>query len=68
MKVLLLSPLMGIMTCFLERPLVVIWMRSFGLGLPLMILFTWSIFFALKARKASLIFRTSEVFAEGLVA
>ena len=62
------SVLMGMMTCFLEELFVVILIRGLGLFCPLMILFTWSIFFALRERNASLIFKMSDVFAEGLVA
>ena len=62
------SALMGMMTCFLEGPFVVILIRGLGLLCPLTILFTWSIFFALREGNASLIFKMSDVFAEGLVA
>ena len=68
MKLLLFSLLIGTITCFLEGPLVIIWIHGLGFRLPLMILLTWSIFFALRARNASLILRTSNVLADGLVA
>ena len=68
MKALLFSLLIGIITCFLEGPLVVIWILNLGLGLPLTMLFTWSILFALRAGKASLILSTFNILADILVA
>ena len=59
----LFSLLIGIMTCFLDRPLVVIWIWGFILGLPLTILLIWSILFALRDGKISLILIISEVLA-----
>jgi len=56
-----LSLLIGIMTCFLDGPLVVIWILGFGLDDPLMILLTWSIFSAFRVGKVFLILRTSAV-------
>ena len=62
------SALMGMMTCFLEGPFVVILIRGLGLLYPLKILFTWSTFFALREGNTSLIFKTSDMFTKGLVA
>ena len=60
------SPLMGMITCFLNGPLVVILIRGLGLFWLLMMLFTWSIFCALSDGNVSLIFSTSDVLTEGL--
>ena len=62
-KEIVLSLFMGMITCFLDSPFVVIWICGLGLGLPLMMLLTLSICLALKARKDSLILSTSEVLA-----
>ena len=62
------SALMGMMICFLKGPFIVILIHSLGLLCPLTILFTWSTLFALREGNASLIFKTSDVFAKGLVA
>jgi len=64
----MLSLLIGMMICFLDRPLVVILMRGFGLLCPLTMLFTWSILLAFRDGNASLIFKTSDVLTELLVA
>ena len=64
----MLSLLIGMMICFLDGPLVVILMRSFGLLCPLTMLFTWSTLLAFRDGNASLIFKTSDVLAELLVA
>jgi len=53
--------LIGMMICFLDGPLVVIWIQGFTLGLPLTILLIWSILFTPRDRKASLILMISEV-------
>ena len=68
MKILLFLLLIRTIICFLEGLLVVIWIHGFGFRLPLMMLLIWSIFFVLRARNASLILRTSEVFVDGLMA
>ena len=57
----LFSLLIGIITCFLDGPLVVIWIQGFTLGLPLTRLLIWSILFAPRNRKASLILMILEV-------
>ena len=61
MNLLILSLLIGIMTCFLDRPLVVIWICSLGLEDLVMILWIWSTFWAFNAGKMSLILMTSKV-------
>ena len=61
MNKLLLSMLMGTITCFLEGPFVVIWIQGLGFGLPLTMLLTRSIWFAFKAGKDSLILSILEV-------
>ena len=68
LKLLLLSLLIGTITCFLEGPWVIIWIHGLGFGLSLTMLLTWLIFFALRAGNTSLILRTSKVLADGLVA
>ena len=68
MKVKAFSALMGMMMCFLEGPFVVILIHSLGLLCLLTMLCTWSTFLALREGNASLIFKTSDVFAAGLVA
>ena len=50
-----------IMTCFLDGPLVVIWMWGFGLEGPLTMLLIWSIFSALIDGKVFLILMTSNM-------
>ena len=60
------SLLIGIMTCFLNGPLVVICILGFGLATFLTMLFIWSIFSALRAGNALLILRTSLVLAGAL--
>ena len=60
------SLLMVIMTCFLDSLLVVILIRSLGLFWLLTMLFTWSIFWALRDRNVSLIFKTSNMLIEDL--
>ena len=62
MNFTVLSLLIGKMICFLDSSFVVIWMCGLDLGLPLTMFWIWSIFFALRARKASLILMTSDVF------
>ena len=66
MKERTFSPLMGMMTCFLDGPLVVILIRSLSLFWPLTMLFTWSIFWALRDGNVFLIFKTSDVLIEDL--
>jgi len=61
MKALMLSLLMEMITCFLEGPLVVIWIFGFDFIFPLMMLLTWSIFLALSAGNVSLILRMSDI-------
>ena len=51
---------------FLDRPLVVILIRGFDLFCLCTILLTWSIFFAFKAGKVFLIFKTSDVLIDVL--
>ncbi len=63
MNEIVLSLLMGTITCFLDGPFVVIWIRGLGLELPLTMLLTLSICLAFKAGKDSLILSTSEVLA-----
>ena len=65
MKLLLFLLLIGIITCFLEGPLVVIWIRGLGFRFPLTILLIWSIFSALRVRSISLILSTSDMFTVG---
>ena len=60
------SLLIGIMTCFLDGPLVVICILDFSLVTPLTMLFIWLIFSALRAGNALLILRTSLVLARAL--
>ena len=62
------SLLIGMITCFLEGLLVIVWILGLGFEIPLTMLLTWSIFFALRAGKVSLILRTSDVLALVLVA
>ena len=63
MNELLLSLLIGTITCFLDGSFVVIWIWGLGFGLPLMMLLTWLIWFVFKTRKDSLILSTLEVLA-----
>jgi len=49
------------MTCFLDGPLVVIWIQGLGLGPSIMMFCIWLIFFALRAGKVSFILMTSSV-------
>ena len=60
-KFFLLSLFIGTITCFLDRPFVVILIHSLGLPLPLMIFWILSILFALRDGKVSLILRTFSV-------
>ena len=55
--------LIGTITCFLDGPFVVIWIRGLGLGLPLTMLLTLSIYLVFKVGKDSLILSMSEVLA-----
>ena len=64
MKELTFSLLIGIITCFLDSPFVVILMHSLGLFELLMILLIWSIFWALRDGNVFLIFKTSNVLIE----
>ena len=61
MKELVLSPLMGTIICFLDRPFIVIWIHGLDLEFPFTMLLTLSIWFVFKARKDSLILSTSDV-------
>ena len=54
MNLLILSFTIGMITCFLEGPLVVIWMRGLGLEGPLMMLLIWSISLAIKIEESKL--------------
>ena len=63
MNEIVLLLLIETITCFLDGPFVVIWIRGLGLGLPLMMLLTLSICLAFKAGKDSLILNISEVLA-----
>ena len=53
--------LIEIIVCFLDSPLVIIWIYGLVLWLPLTMFWIWSIFFTLRARKASLILMTSDM-------
>jgi len=53
--------LIGMIICFLDSPLVIIWIHGLVLWLPLTMFWIWLIFFALRAGKASLILMTSDV-------
>ena len=68
MNFIILSPFIGIIICFLDGPLVVIWIQGLGLGLPLMIFWTWSILLTPRDSKAFFILMTSSVWLEGLEA
>ena len=61
MNLLMLSLLIGMIICFLDKPLVVIWMHSLEFVLLLMILWIWLIFWALRAGKVSLILITLDI-------
>ena len=67
-KFFLLSPLIGTITCFLDKPFIVILIWDFGLSLSLMIFWIFSIFFTWRDGKASFILRTSSVLPLVLVA
>ena len=54
MNLLILSFTIGMITCFLEGPLVVIWMQGLGLEGPLMMLLIWSISLAIKIEESKL--------------
>ena len=60
------SLLIGIMTCFLDGPLIVICILGFGLATPLTMLFIWSIFSVLRAGNALLILKTLLMLAGAL--
>ena len=64
MKEMTLLPPIGMITCFLDGPFVVILMCGLGLVEPLTILLTWSIFCTLREGNISLIFKTSKVLAK----
>ena len=68
MKDEVLSLLIGMITCFLDSPLVVVLMCGFGRFWPWTMLFTWSILLAFKAGNVSLIFKTSDMLVEVLEA
>ena len=55
--------LIGVIICFLDRSLVIIWIWDFTLELLLIILSIWSILFAPRDGRASLILMISEVLA-----
>ena len=61
MNLILLLLLIGVITCFLNGPFVVIWIQGFAFGILLMMLLIWLIFFVLMEGNASLILITSEV-------
>ena len=58
---MILSLPIGIMTCFLDGPFVVIWMQDFGLKDPLTMLVIWLIFSTPIDGNVSLILITSDV-------
>ena len=62
------SLLIGMITCFLDGPLVVILIWGLGLFWPLTMLFIWSIFCVLSDGNVSLIFSMSDMLTEGLKA
>ena len=62
------SLLIGMITCFLDGPLVVIWILGFGLDNPLTMLLIWSIFSTLRVGNVFLILRTSAVLTVGFEA
>ena len=62
------SLLIGMITCFLDGPLVVIWILGFGLDNPLTMLLIWSIFSTLRVGTVFLSLRTSAVLTVGFVA
>ena len=61
MNFILLSLLMRIIMCFLDRPFIVIWMYGFSFKMPLTILLIWSIFFVPIDGNVSLILMISNV-------
>ena len=61
MNFILLLLLMGIITCFLNRPFIVIWIYGFSFEVSLMILLIWSIFFVPIDRNIFLILMTLDV-------
>ena len=66
MNFIILSPFIRTIICFLNRPLVIIWMWGLDLGPSLIIFWTWSILLASKNRKAFFILMTSSVWLKGL--
>ena len=63
-KAVILSLLIGMITCFLDGPFVVIWMCSLSLGLPFTMLLTLSIWLVFKAGKDFLIFSISDMLGD----
>ena len=61
MNLAMLSLPIKMIICFLDSPLVIIWMHSLAFGLPLTMLWIWSIFLVSRAGKFSLILITSDV-------
>ena len=53
--------LIGMITCFLDSLLVIIWICDLALRLLLTMFWIWLIFFVLRAGKAFLILMTSDV-------
>ena len=66
MNLLMLLLPIGIMTCLLDGPLVVIWIRSLGLEDLVTILWIWLIFSVFNMGKVSLILITSKVLLANL--
>ena len=65
---MILSPFIGMITCFLNGLLIVILIQDLGFSLPLMIFCTWLILLALRDGNVSLILMTSSVWLTGFEA
>ena len=61
MKLVVLFLFIRIITCFLNGPLVVIWMWSLGLSLLLTMFCIWSVFFTLKVENMFFILMTFSI-------
>ena len=61
MNFILFLLLIEMITCFLDSPLVIIWIRGLALELLLTMFWIWLIFFVLRAGKVSLILMTSDM-------
>jgi len=66
MKLAVLFLFIGMITCFLDGPLVIIWMQGLGLSPPLITFCIWLIFFASRAGNTSFILITSSIWEVGL--